>query len=264
VGTAAVRNSKIQWTDHTFNPWWGCTNVSPGCVRCYAHTLAKRTGWDVWGATTNRRFFGDAHWSEPLRWNEAAETEATRARVFCGSMCDVFEDHSSVGEARRRLWEIIARTPALDWLLLTKRPELIAGLAPWGESWPTNVWLGTSVETQEFADRRIPLLRSVPARLRFLSCEPLLGPVDLTRWQMVDWVIVGGESGPGARPMDASWALALRDQCEAAGVPFFFKQTGVVLARQVGIGSKGGEWDDLPAEFRIRQFPTAPAARGAA
>lgn len=242
-----MENSKIEWTDHTFNPWWGCLKVSPGCAHCYADSQAKRYGFDIWGpaATTDRRTFGDTHWAQPGKWNKAAERAGRRARVFCASMADVFENHPTANAQRPRLWDVIRATPNLDWLLLTKRPQNIAQMLPtdWGQGW-ANVWLGTSVEDQQRADERIPVLLSVPAPVRFLSCEPLLGPVEMRpEWVLprfaaddpryyaaggrgVDWVIVGGESGPGARPMSSAWARGLRDQLTKYGVAYFFKQWG--------------------------------------
>lgn len=264
------KESEISWTDATFNPIWGCIKVSPGCENCYAMTWANRYGFDVWGPakTTGRRTFGDRHWTEPLKWNREAERSGKRKRVFCSSMADVFEDHPVYETERPRLWNLIEQTPMLDWLLLTKRPENIARMMPvrWGSDaevncfddsslMPPNIWLGTSVEDQRRADERIPELLNVPARVRFLSCEPLLGPVDLSRWVFnrhkalskmiygpaamnpeqadsyiakvgIHWIIAGGESGYGARPMHPSWARALRDQCQASGIAFHFKQWG--------------------------------------
>jgi protein gp37 len=273
-------NSAIKWTDHTYNPWWGCTRVSPGCQHCYAETFAKRTGNKVWGQNAERRFFGDKHWAEPLKWDRAAEKAGRPALVFCASMADVFEDRDDVVPHRDRLFELVESTPHLIWQLLTKRPENVLAMVPaaWlagptgsvihrnlgsadvpnmrvdfvdgrDAGWPSNVWVGTTVEDQQRADERIPHLRRIPAPVRFLSCEPLLGPVDLSRWlhleqvrqpgdewafvrgpgfhpALVEWVIAGGESGPGHRPMDLDHARSLRDQCTAAGVPFFFKQHG--------------------------------------
>lgn len=227
------QNSSIEWTHHTFNPWWGCLKVSPGCEHCYALTLSKRFGHDIWGPakTTSRRTFGEKHWAEPLKWNAEARTNNHRKRVFCASMADVFEDHPQVYDARLRLFNLIDETPNLDWLLLTKRPENIMGmLDDWAVHFPQNIWIGTSCEDQQRADERIPHLLKVPARVRFLSCEPLLGPIKLDPWNGghadIHWVIAGGESGPGARPMHPDWARSLRDQCSAAGVAFHFKQWG--------------------------------------
>lgn len=245
-------NSAIEWTDHTFNPWIGCTKVSPGCDHCYAETLATNRLGVAWGPHAERRRTAESTWRQPLAWNRKAAREGKRARVFCASLADVFDNQVPV-KWRDDLWTLIAETPHLDWLLLTKRPQNISQMLPgaWrNEAWP-NVWLGTTVEHQAEADRRIRHLLAVPAKVRFLSCEPLLGPVDLRHlpsWAPRDnfdalmsdgisdarihWVIAGGESGPGARPMHPEWARALRDQCAAAGVPFFFKQWGDWMPRR--------------------------------
>jgi protein gp37 len=227
-----MKNSKIEWTDHTFNPWWGCTKVSPACENCYAETLAKRLGKNVWGAKAPRRVLSEHHWKEPIKWNAQAAELGIRARVFCASMADVFEDRSVVNGPRERLWNLMAATPHLDWLLLTKRPENIEAMTPWIDVWPQNVWLGTTVETQKYADERLPHLLKHPSAVRFVSCEPLLGPLDLRPWfrrlglDPLDWVIAGGESGHRPRPMHPDWVISVRDQCVKAGVPFFFKQWG--------------------------------------
>lgn len=239
-----AENSKIEWCDHTFNPWVGCTKVSPACDHCYAEAWAKRTGQaQLWDG--DRRRTSGANWRQPILWNRKAEAAGTRARVFCASLADVF-DNKAASRWRDDLWRLIARTPFLDWLLLTKRPQNIHKMLPgpaigapeWGDGWP-NVWLGTTVENQEEADRRIPHLLGVPAKVRFLSCEPLLEPIETPFLKMridehgnflsggrIHWVICGGESGPLARPMHPDWARSLRDQCQAAGVLFFFKQWG--------------------------------------
>jgi protein gp37 len=225
-----AKNSSIEWTHHTFNPWWGCTKVSPGCKHCYAETFSRRIGIAIWGPRAERRLFGDAHWREPIKWNAEATRIGSRRRVFCASMADVFENRPELDQVRQRLWTLISNTPALDWLLLTKRPERVSKVVPWGETWPANVWLGVTVENQHWAEKRIPILLSLPAAVRFLSCEPLLGPLDLTNWMRgnsrVDWVIAGGESGHKARPMNPGWARSLRDQCRTARIPFHFKQWG--------------------------------------
>lgn len=223
-----AKNSKIEWTHHTFNPWWGCVKLSPACKHCYAETWARRVGEDIWGAKADRRFFGDEHWKSPLRWNSEAEADGARRRVFCASMADVFEDRRDLDEWRARLWPLIARTPHLDWLLLTKRPHAIGKLVPWTNDWPTNVWLGTTAENQHWADKRIPELVKHPARVRFLSCEPLLGALNLRPWlkAQINWVIAGGESGGKSRPTDPTWVRGLRDQCSSSSVPFHFKQWG--------------------------------------
>jgi len=233
-GAALVgKNSAIEWTHHTFNPWWGCTKVSPGCKHCYAEKWSRRVGLSVWGARSARRFFSDAHWQEPLRWNSESEMTGIRRRVFCASMADIFEARADLDPWRSRLWALIESTPALDWLLLTKRPEHVASKIPWNNHWPANVWLGTTAENQLWASRRIPILLEHAAAVRFVSCEPLVGPVDLTRWLGskrqqggIDWVIAGGESGGKARPMNPDWARSLRDQCLKEGAAFHFKQWG--------------------------------------
>jgi protein gp37 len=249
----------ISWTDDTFNPWWGCHKVSPGCDHCYAETWSKRVGQRIWGPprTTTRRLFGPAHWEEPLRWHRAATATGVRRRVFCASMADVFEVHPQLLPEREKLWRLIEATPMLIWLLLTKRPEQIARMLPddWLEAPRQNVWLGASAETQHWADLRIPRLLDVPAALHFVSAEPLLGPVDLRRWLGrprglgIDWVIAGGESGPGFRPMDPAWARSLRDQCRDHGTPFHFKQVGGLTHAAGGRALDGREWLDVPFQI---------------
>jgi len=228
---------------HSFNPWWGCTRVSPGCDHCYAEALDARAGGAHWGQGVPRRTFGDRYWAGPLKWNEAARKAGQRARVLCASMADVFDAEAPPG-LLERLWRLIPQTPHLDWLLLTKRPARIArGLpADWGHGYP-NAWLGVTVENQELASQRIPVLLSVPARWRFLCAEPLLGPVDLRPWpQGIDWVIAGGESGPRARRVQSDWVRGLRDSCQELGIPFYFKQWGY----RPGHTLDGRTWEELP------------------
>ena len=267
-----AKNSRIEWTTHTFNPWWGCVKVSPACKHCYAESWAKRVGSNVCGIKAERRFFGDKHWSEPVKWNAAAAASGMRARVFCASMADVFEDRRDLDVHRIRLWKLIEATPRLDWLLLTKRPEIVKRLAPWGDDWPANVWLGTTVEDQEYAEERLPHLAAIPAAVRFISAEPLLGPLDIGPWaDKLDWVITGGESGPKARPSSPSWFRDLLNICMAHDVAFHFKQwgdwapgQGIPLAKvrmetvadgttMLRVGKKvagreldGETWDELP------------------
>ena len=189
-------------------------------------------GHQLWGTTAPRRFFGDAHWREPLRWDEEAGLAGHRERVFCASMADVFERRADLNAERKRLWQLIENTPNLDWLLLTKRPQNIERLVPWHNDWPPNVWLGTSVENQILAEKRLPFLLRNPAAVRFLSCEPLLGQLDLKPWfrkkglHPIDWIIAGGESGGSSRPMHPDWAVSLLRQCQRFEVPFHFKQWG--------------------------------------
>jgi protein gp37 len=223
-----AKNSRIEWTTHTFNPWWGCVKVSPACKHCYAEAWSKRVGKNVWGIEAERRFFGERHWSEPRSWDAVAAATGERARVFCASMADVFEDRRDLDVHRDRLWRLIEATPNLDWLLLTKRPELISSKVPWGDRWPRNVWLGTTVEDQRRAEERLGHLVDIPAAVRFISAEPLLGRLDIARWlnSGLDWVITGGESGPKARPSSPSWFRDLLNQCMAHSVAFHFKQWG--------------------------------------
>ncbi len=223
-----AKNSRIEWTKHTFNPWWGCVKVSPACKHCYAESWAKRVGSAVWGVNAERRFFGEKHWAEPLQWNAAALAVGERDRVFCASMADVFEDRADLAWWRERLWHLIGQTPSLDWLLLTKRPELVGSMVPWSGDWPANVWIGTTVEDQQRADERLPHLAKLPAAVRFISAEPLLGPLSISEWLDVslDWVITGGESGPKARPSSPTWFRDLLNQCMATDVAFHFKQWG--------------------------------------
>lgn len=234
-------NSDIAWTDHTFNPWWGCSKASPGCANCYAETFAKRTGQDRFG-DKQRRLFGEKHWSEPVKWAKAARASGKRAKVFCASMGDVFEDRPELVAPRILLSYLILDTAdALDWLLLTKRPQNFALMPP---GVLEKCWLGVTAEDQARADERIPLLLQAPARVRFVSCEPLLGPVDLRQSRaialergvgaesgkpyppLIDWIIVGGESGPRARPFDLSWARFIRSYCTDFGPRIFIKQLG--------------------------------------
>lgn len=238
-------NSKIEWTTHTFNPWWGCTKVSDGCKFCYAELLSNRYGHDVWGAGKQRRRLSDKHWQEPLKWNARAAAEGIRYRVFCASMADVFEENAPAGEVDR-LWQVIRQTPSLDWQLLTKRPERIAVNLPadWGLGY-RNVWLGTSVEDEKVISR-IGHLVEVPAVVHFLSLEPLIGPLHDLPLEKIQWVIVGGESGPRARPIDEEWVLDIRRQCHAAAVPFFFKQWGGVNKARNGRALRGRFYDELP------------------
>ncbi|NKE43418.1 phage Gp37/Gp68 family protein [Roseomonas frigidaquae] len=320
-------NSAIEWCEHTFNPWFGCTKVSPGCDHCYAEALATKRLGVAWGPHAERRFAAESTWKLPHRWNRAAAKTGQRARVFCASLADVFDNQADAAWLLV-LMETIRTTPNLDWLLLTKRPQQIIprlraacidaekptltrwdtqSAKAWIDGWlagdaPRNVWLGTTAENQAEADRRIPHLLAAPAAKRFLSCEPLLGPVDLSGWlpgdngcqgcddgdgygnrcassdiprdeqcpwnravqtivehgpadedgapaavtshvETIDWVISGGESGPGARPSHPEWHRSLRDQCAAAGLPFFFKQWGEWAPHRARAG--GDEGGDL-------------------
>lgn len=252
--------SPIEWLWHwvmgwlvpgfTFNPWIGCEKVSAGCKNCYASVdtyarVSKSRGLPLWGPSSSRHKTSEAYWKGPLRLAKKARELSrimgfeVRPRVF-PSLCDPFEDRIDLLGWRSELFKLIEATPELDWLLLTKRPENVLRMVPrhWSfpymsiAGWPSNVWLGTSVEDQAATDKRVLELLRVPAKVRFLSCEPLLGEVDLRfcegpcRDHKPEWVIVGGESGSSARPMHPNWVRSIRDQCQAAGVPFFFKQWG--------------------------------------
>lgn len=237
--------TSIEWVHYTFNLVWGCTRVSEACRFCYAETWSRRLGLDIWGVDKPRRTFGDGYWTQPLGWNTAAAKAGERRRVFCSSMADVFEDHPTVDEERVKLWPLIRATPSLEWLLLTKRPENFARFLPpdWGEGYP-NAQLGTTAEDQEMAERRVRLLTATPARRRFVSAEPILGPIDLVGTlgrpgpavrregdrlvPLVHQVIIGGESGARARPFDVAWARALVRQLRDAGIAPFVKQLGAL------------------------------------
>lgn len=253
--------SKIAWTTHTFNIGWGCKEVSPGCANCYGASMSKRWGLDVWGEGKPRRTFDNRYWAKPIKWNREAAQLGTRVQVFCSSMCDIFEDHPTIEAERAKLWPLVRATPWLDWLILTKRPERIAQNLPtdWGNGWP-NVWLGVTAENQAMTDLRIPILMSVRAAIRFVSYEPALERVNFHLGQYpVDWLIVGGETGGGARPFDMSWAEDAVRQCQAANVACFVKQLGCKPLRdgqRVRLGSyKGDDPEQWPEELRVRQSP---------
>jgi protein gp37 len=305
-----MAETSIQWCDYTFNPWIGCQRVSPGCEHCYAEVQDSRGRWGGgekhWGPKAPRHRTSVSTWRNPLTWNRKAQATGKRARVFCASLADVFEDREELVPWREDLFGLIAATQNLDWLLLTKRPENIGRLWPkmkrapdnssyipaWepgAERWP-NVWLGTTVEDQRRAEERIPHLVAVPAVVRFLSCEPLLGPLNLSKWMdedelgfvnsPIDWVIIGGESGAGARPFDLAWARSLVWQCRNGGRSIqptpFVKQLGACASDPVnGIAgahlrvhsdaealisrrlrdSHGGDPAEWPLDLRVREFP---------
>lgn len=330
--------TKIEWADHTFNPWMGCTKVSPGCANCYAEaTMDTWLGKVCWGKGQTRERTSPANWKLPLKWNAAGKVcvqcatpvgsdgdcacgqigacgETRRPRVFCASLADWLDDEVPI-EWLADLLQLIRETPELDWLLLTKRPvnwrervrqciltcrQSCEGRCYWLQEWlngnpPANVWMGTSVEDQQRADERIPELLKIPARVRFLSVEPLLGPISLsllttevpyrdgyepTKVRSIDWVIVGGESGPKAGACDVVWIRDVVTQCKTAGVPCFVKQLGSnptmqesgtfvsedservgdAIANQPVVGlslksKKGGDPAEWPEDLRVRQFP---------
>lgn len=235
-------NSKIEWTDHTANFWWGCVKVSDGCKNCYAETWANRWGKSIWGPASNTgREYKQSAWRDLPKWDKAAIAEGVRRKVFAQSMADFFEDHPQVTEWRRDALHLISQCTNLDFQVLTKRPENVnlmieQATAKQADAFfadNPHVWIGTSVENQQVADERIPRLLDIPASVRFLSMEPLLGEVNVLRYiKGIDWVIAGGESGHKARPMHNGWVQYIRDQCIAADVPFLFKQWGEYLSTE--------------------------------
>ena len=236
---ASPAPSAIEWTGVTWNPVTGCTKVSPGCARCYAERLARRLR--AMGSPKYARGFEVALHREtlddPLRWRKPR-------LVFVNSMSDLFHDAvpDAFVEAVFRTMNAASRH---TFQVLTKRPERAAALGR-RLRWTANVWLGTSVETEPYL-RRLEPLRRTPAAVKFLSLEPLLGPLPSLDLDGVDWVIAGGESGPGARPLDPDWARAIRDKCARSGVPFFFKQWGGTQRKKAGRLLDGRTWDELPA-----------------
>lgn len=312
------QDTKIQWAHHTFNPWRGCTKVSAGCQFCYAERGSKRNPKSLgeWGPRGTRVVAAESYWRQPAAWNKAAANAGERHRVFCASVADVFEGEDTmpasewpkIKQARQRLFDLIDATPNLDWLLLTKRPENIQRIS---RGAPANVWFGTSVENQETADARIPHLLQCPAAVRFLSVEPLLGPMVIRSQFLgesslrdirhlhatgspahvgthagqreysrdfaansdgtehgpgINWIIVGGESGPSARPCNVAWIRSIIRQCKDAGVACFAKQVGSnpnwaaddYWESGPPNDPKGGDMEEWPEDLRVREMPQAP------
>lgn len=281
----------IAWTDHSFSPWWGCQKVSPACDNCYAERDAHRyyPQAQLWGPDSQRRYFSDKTWHNPLQWDARAARDGVRRRVFCASMADVFDNHPGVTPHRDRLWALIRHTPHLDWQLLTKRISNVPKMLPedWGEGYP-NVWLGVSVVTQTEVDRDVPRLIATPARVKFLSCEPLIEKISIFHYDEdagalrgagikvsggrsvgtphdppegyddsypgIDQIIVGGESGPRARPMKEDWAMDLLDECELVGVAFFMKQLS-----QANWPSSFRDFQAFHPKLQVRQWPESMA-----
>jgi protein gp37 len=220
-----AEQTKIEWVDHTFNPWIGCTRVSPACDNCYAAAMSHRRKWARFEPRAPRRRTGAGNWQQPLRWNRKAEKAGHRAKVFGPSLADPFDAEVSP-DWRDDYLRLIEATPQLDWILLTKRP-LVARKFFANRKVPDNLWPGITAENQTMLDLRVAHLLAIEAKVRVVSAEPLLGPLDLTRWQRgISWVIAGGESGPRARPSDPDWFRSLRAQCADASIPLFFKQWG--------------------------------------
>lgn len=245
-----MKNTLIEWAHHTVNFWWGCVEVSEACRNCYARTINKvfGRGRAAWGKNGVRWFIKGSQ-KDAISIARRAAKAGVRQRVFVNSMSDSFEDHEGLAGERERMLLLIELLPSVDWLLLTKRPENVRRMVParWLWSWPAHVWIGTTVEDQNTYDTRVRELVGIPAAVRFLSMEPLLGWVNLdlrshvfsfpihvglrgARFKPEDlpfhWVIAGGESGSDARPSHPDWFRSLRDQCKAFGIDFFFKQWG--------------------------------------
>lgn len=218
--------TEIAWTERTFNPWIGCIKIAPGCDNCYANDWDNRFGGGHWGKGNKPRPTADSTWKKPLKWNREAESSGVPIKVFCGSLCDWADKNAPDGQ-RERLWELIRQTPHLRWQMLTKRAPNIRKYLPadWGDGYP-NVWLGVTVENQKHGLKRMNILRNIPAKVRFLSIEPLLEDLGELYLSRIHWVIVGGESGPRARNMHATWATNIMAQCQEQKVAFFFKQWG--------------------------------------
>jgi len=257
-------NSAISWTTHTFNPWWGCTRIegSPACgpaegeegAVCYAEVWSERCGYSdvgskfpIWGAHEQRRYFGDKHWAEPLKWNKDAEKTGERARVFCMSMGDWAEGRPDQQPHLERLWDLILKTPMLDWLMLTKRPQLITKLCPLHSQ---RIWQGTTTENQYWLNLRWEHLKRVDAEIYWLSVEPMFEelflPYDFLRLGKRAWVICGGQSGPHARHMNPEWARALLRQCQLHGVRFHMKQMS---------GTTKTALQAIPPDLMVREYP---------
>ena len=232
--------SKIEWTDATWNPVTGCNKISPGCKHCYAERLSKRL--KATGMAKYRNGFAVTLHPDtldiPLRWRKPRS-------IFVNSMSDLFHDEVP-DEFISQVFDVMTRANWHRYQVLTKRPERVASLNS-ELPWSSQIWMGTSVESQDYI-HRIDRLRETDAAIKFLSLEPLLGPLPNLDLDDIDWVIVGGESGPGARPMQADWARDIRDQCQAAGVPFHFKQWGGVFKKRHGRILDGRTWDEIPAE----------------
>lgn len=283
--------TKIQWAHATFNPWIGCTKISPGCANCYA---ATRMWAKHWGKGVPRRRTTEHTWQQPLRWN-VGSGHWEHARVF-PSLCDWLDPEVPI-EWLADFLKLIYDTPDIDWLLLTKRPELWKerlataltcvlshrpatdenySVLKWVASWlngtaPNNVWIGASAEDQKRYRERVPALIKIPARIRFLSLEPLLEDISISNWgspeegeRLIHWIIVGGESGSKARPCDGEWIRGIVHQCHAAGTAVFVKQLGsnpvqsecdgVVRGRRYN-HPKGGDPAEWPTDLRVRKFP---------
>ena len=247
----------IAWTDSTFNPWIGCTKVGPGCDHCYAEALDKRHRWGGathWGTGVPRKRTSPDYWRKPLAWNRKAAASGKPWRVFCASLADVF-DNEVPEEWRGDLWRLIRATPALTWLLLTKRIGNVAKMHPGGLY--ENVWIGATIVNAEEAERDAPKLLAVKGvAKRFVSYEPALGPVDWSKYPGIDWIIVGGESTQGgqARTFKVEWAENTIDQARRIWAAPFVKQLGSRQGLKDRAGADPAEW---PAHLQRQEFPSA-------
>ena len=294
-GLTMGETTKIQWADHTFNPWRGCTKVAPGCANCYAEKQSHRnpSTLGVWGDHGTRVVASESMWKQPLKWNAAAKKDGVRRRVFCASLADVFEgwrgamdvgekwpgltvDGLRMADVRSRLFDVIDSTPWLDWLLLTKRPQNVFQMWPQPASkcpnhqdhsdGRDNIWIVYSASDARSygcaVDQLVECRDLVP--VLGVSLEPLIGPIRMGRQlKHLDWVVVGGESGPGARPCRVEWVRSIVEQCEAAGVPCFVKQLGAIPVGGKSMTPqewrlrepKGGDMAEWPEDLRVREFP---------
>jgi protein gp37 len=284
-----MAETSIEWADYTFNPWIGCEKVSAGCKNCYASVdtfarTSKARGLPLWGPGSTRHRTREDNWKKAQTWNRKARAKRLgaemrgvahdRPRVFCASLADVFEARPELDAWRADLWALIEECTELDWLLLTKRPENVRGSVPaaWlaTEGWPAHVWLGTSAEDQEQARARIPRLWDVEPAVRFVSFEPLLARVStdlFAPWDYapIDWMIIGGESGPGARPCDVNWIRDLMRQGREAGASVFVKQLGALACETSSDPTrngrvhlrdkKGSDMAEWPEDLRVRELP---------
>lgn len=251
-----MKNTAINWCDHTANFWWGCFKVSDGCKNCYAESLSRRYGKDIWGPASNtQREPKIGIWNDIKKWDKEAKAEGIRRRVFVSSMSDFLEDHPMIAETREQALDVIESLEWLDVLMLTKRPENAPRfLSRWYDNFPAHVWMGTTVENQESFTKRVPYLLDVPASVRFLSVEPQLEMIELPHngnilWAgNLHWIICGGESGAKCRPFEWDWARQLLKDCRLSGTAFWMKQGG-------GHPNKRHELADLPEDLRIRELP---------
>lgn len=259
-----MKDSKIAWTDNTFNPWIGCTRISEGCLHCYAESQDHRWGNDRWGKGKARKLTSKSNWDKVLVWNKEARESGKSVKVFCASMADIFDQEVS-NEWRVKVFELIQMTPYLDWLLLTKRAYEQRNFINSNYPGLRNVWAGVTVENQE-NEWRIDDLEKTNCAVRWISYEPAIGPLSIRKDILVDWIICGGESGNGARPFNLRWARNLRDQCKMNGKAFFMKQLGAnwhgetLEENEMDWKKKWDDPEEWPEDLRMREFPNTERA----